>query len=429
MKMKKIFTCLAMLLCTSYAMAEDLGDEFSIADVTVQQGGSVDFEIKYKVTAVSAPLRVGYTVQLAFPRTGFSFEREMDEVYDEETGDPTGEVIPGAYIYTKGNGVKNLDVTINANYEDNKENDESKVTGYQIQGMPNNKDSKITVKGPTTLLKFTLCADASVPAGEYIVNVGPNKFQTKQDASAATLDEDVSDFTFKITVLGRTVLDEASTEAPAAEEGADVLVKRTINPDVWSTICLPVAVGEDVMDEAFGEGWKLADFVGIDATEEGGKVTEIDVQFEEVSSIEANHPYIIKVAQKVESFTLDAVDISPDEANACVVVDGSGFYGVYTNGTVLDANKLFLSGGTFWYATDTNPVTSKAFRGYFNLAKVLSSFDASARATITIGDETTDISNFVLEVNDGEYYDLQGRRVNTPTKGLYIQNGKKVIVK
>lgn len=27
------------------------------------------------------------------------------------------------------------------------------------------------------------------------------------------------------------------------------------------------------------------------------------------------------------------------------------------------------------------------------------------------------------------YYDLQGRRVTNPTKGIYIMNGKKVLVK
>ena len=30
---------------------------------------------------------------------------------------------------------------------------------------------------------------------------------------------------------------------------------------------------------------------------------------------------------------------------------------------------------------------------------------------------------------DGEFYTLQGVRVSNPTKGVYIQNGKKVIVK
>ena len=32
-------------------------------------------------------------------------------------------------------------------------------------------------------------------------------------------------------------------------------------------------------------------------------------------------------------------------------------------------------------------------------------------------------------MNDGKIYDLSGRRVTVPTKGLYIMNGKKVYVK
>ena len=33
-----------------------------------------------------------------------------------------------------------------------------------------------------------------------------------------------------------------------------------------------------------------------------------------------------------------------------------------------------------------------------------------------------------LKVN-GEYYNLNGQRVANPTKGLYIVNGKKVVIK
>lgn len=34
-----------------------------------------------------------------------------------------------------------------------------------------------------------------------------------------------------------------------------------------------------------------------------------------------------------------------------------------------------------------------------------------------------------FKANVGPFYDLQGRRVDNPTKGIYIVNGKKVIVK
>ena len=58
---------------------------------------------------------------------------------------------------------------------------------------------------------------------------------------------------------------------------------------------------------------------------------------------------------------------------------------------------------------------------------------AGARSFFSLDDEATGI-NMVngegLKVNGSEvYYDLQGRRVLYPTKGLYIVNGKKVIIK
>ena len=46
-------------------------------------------------------------------------------------------------------------------------------------------------------------------------------------------------------------------------------------------------------------------------------------------------------------------------------------------------------------------------------------------------DDTTGINDVRGQKEDvrGEYYDLQGRRVSQPTKGLYIVNGKKVVIK
>lgn len=54
---------------------------------------------------------------------------------------------------------------------------------------------------------------------------------------------------------------------------------------------------------------------------------------------------------------------------------------------------------------------------------------APTRDFIGIGDASS-ISNVKVNTNlDGNYYDLQGRQVAQPTKGLYIVNGKKVFVK
>lgn len=54
----------------------------------------------------------------------------------------------------------------------------------------------------------------------------------------------------------------------------------------------------------------------------------------------------------------------------------------------------------------------------------------SAREFLGFGGEATAINSVNTNVNDSqEVYDLQGRRVSQPTKGLYIVNGKKIFVK
>lgn len=54
----------------------------------------------------------------------------------------------------------------------------------------------------------------------------------------------------------------------------------------------------------------------------------------------------------------------------------------------------------------------------------------NARAlTLSFGDEATGISSIKADKGDNSYYNLSGLRVENPTKGLYIVNGKKVVIK
>ena len=84
-----------------------------------------------------------------------------------------------------------------------------------------------------------------------------------------------------------------------------------------------------------------------------------------------------------------------------------GFYKVKNNVTNIPGNKAFL---------------------------VLTSTEAQAKSFVlefedggTTGIET--IENSKNSTDDGVYYDLQGRRVENPTRGIYIVNGKKVVIK
>lgn len=197
------------------------------------------------------------------------------------------------------------------------------------------------------------------------------------------------------------------------------------------------------VESAFGEDVQLADFVDYDTTEDAGNnVTGITINFSDANAIVANHPYIIKVSAPItyaEGFTVDGVDIDPDEESAYVeynngqtgkkkVVYGT-FEGTYHAQTDVPENCLFLSENKFWYSAGLTKM--KAFRAYFDLLDVLAEVEgAGARIMIDVNGETTDIRDINRqEMNDDRYYTLDGRIVENPSKGIYIKNGKKVIIK
>lgn len=53
---------------------------------------------------------------------------------------------------------------------------------------------------------------------------------------------------------------------------------------------------------------------------------------------------------------------------------------------------------------------------------------SNSRAYYVINTETTGISSVTTNSSDDAWYNLQGRRVSKPTKGVYIKNGKKVMI-
>lgn len=158
----------------------------------------------------------------------------------------------------------------------------------------------------------------TMPEGDYPIIMRTMKLSETDIANYYTQEYIESMVTITGSVT-RTTLDEDSISAPEASDGAvDVLVKRTIKANQWSTICLPFGMTEAQMKEAFGNDVELADFVGCDVTytdETEENVQSINVKFESVAAIEANHPYIIKVSENIAEFTADDVIISPDEAS------------------------------------------------------------------------------------------------------------------
>jgi hypothetical protein len=192
----------------------------------------------------------------------------------------------------------------------------------------------------------------------------------------------------------------------------------------------------------FGEDVQLADFISWTSEEDGetGDIVSIEIDFTTISAIAANHPCLIKVSKAIEEFTMDGVDIDPEDEPSIKVGRNKAtrgyFTGTYVAGTAVPENNLFLSGNKFWYSTGAT--TTKAFRGYFELADVLTSVEegAGTKVRFSIDGETTairSIENGEQRINneDGIYYTLDGRKLNGKPmeKGMYIVNGKKVLKK
>ena len=291
------------------------------------------------------------------------------------------------------------------------------------------------------LFTITVSADDELTIGALL-----DATLTEVNFSTTSAEESLANVNFGITIgEKRVLLDETSTVAPESSSGeaVDVRVRRTITAGNWNTICLPFAMTEAQCKAAFGDDVKLADFTGYVATKYGDNIVGITVNFSDVTAIEANHHYIIKVSSPVSEFTVDGVEIDPED-NPQVsfgYTTGSGKKEVYHpsdfNGTYVadfdfynDATSypLFLSGNNFYYATE-NTRHMKAFRGYFDFDDYLSEADpeSEARIVISIDDAPTGIVSVSSnEKHDNIYYDLTGRRVEKPGKGFYIVNGKKI---
>lgn len=108
---------------------------------------------------------------------------------------------------------------------------------------------------------------------------------------------------------------------------------------------------------------------------------------------------------------------------------GATMHGTYTNIATVTTGQYILArnaGVDGLYYVNSN-VSLKPFRAYFDIP-------ASARfLDIDFGDEATGISATLIDDEqtkaDNIIFDLQGRRVGNPKKGIYIVNGKKVVIK
>lgn len=195
--------------------------------------------------------------------------------------------------------------------------------------------------------------------------------------------------------------------------------KRTgLTNGSYGTICMPYGVkAED------RSGAKFYSIAG--KTKDGEKVNAI--YLEEVTGVlAAGQPYIFRATAEELTCTCS----TDDEKDAQTENDRVGTYKVLyvpegENNYILKDNKIYRRGSQNWKIA--------ANRAYIKMDKVGDYNPGSSvpARTIKIGvsdNGTTGIGGVTVE-NGGEYYNLQGQRVAAPSRGIYIVNGKKIVIK
>lgn len=222
------------------------------------------------------------------------------------------------------------------------------------------------------------------------------------------------------------------------DKKASVWLGRTLKSGSYNSFALPFNM--DIPD-----GWSVKELTGSDFEASSGTLF---LTFSTANSIVAGKPYLVKLADNPSDITLTGYDDVTIGKASTTSTDYVNF--VPTLGRTLvtgptgdeDNAKAVLYLGaknTLYNPTEVNNSTNlnsymRGFRAYFQL-KGAAALNARAFRMNFGDEEVTGIMtmNFTNDTNDmnGQWYTIDGRKFSgQPTqKGVYINNGKKIVIK
>lgn len=226
---------------------------------------------------------------------------------------------------------------------------------------------------------------------------------------------------------------------------ADVTMHRTLKANGWNTLTLPYDIPAGYLDILKNStyGFMVKE---LESSEFNSSTGELKLNFDDANSIVAGKPYLVKVnsvydfstqgmtnvtvSKTLQPFTSTYVDFIPTLGKTLV----TGPEGDESN----EKAVLFLAAGNKLVnptvVNDPAKAASymKGFRAYFRLKG-----DAANAASFNLdfgNGETTGINSLTSEPSsngEGTIYSLDGRRLSSKPaqKGVYIVNGKKMVIK
>ena len=303
-----------------------------------------------------------------------------------------------------------------------------KVVGVTVTKGMNVQDGEISQNGTIMPVRggvanLTMTQDAILDMIGYpTIFKGIKQFQVWKN----------SDMTEHQTVKEIT-LDENSDNIVEEAKNVNVTLKRTLYGDGgWNTLCVPFSLTEAQTKAAFGADVELRELESV----AGNTLT-----FKKVNSVTADVPCLIKLSEAYakDTYTFTGVntvaakvdDFGSDKVNAAI-----SFIGIYSSKDVTEwatEGKDYVAylgaNNTFFKAKAGTKM--KAFRAFFVIPE---NTPASAVKAVIDGN-ATGIEDLVIDgvKANGRVYNLNGQYVgnslNGLQPGLYIQNGKKIVVK
>ena len=250
---------------------------------------------------------------------------------------------------------------------------------------------------------------------------------------------------------------EAKTTNVALPQYSTVTLDRKFTKDYWNTLCIPFTMTAQEVVDNFGEDAEviILDNITVDANNIG----HLHFTYHEIQQIIAGYPYLIKPGKDSDGITVKNKTVDPDTRLKAFSSYGYISKGIdgFCNPVItssedptktgysykLKSGDVFLSNGQLWVSKGKSYL--KGYRTYLEAPA-----DESSQAKKVVFDykhaweeaeeatqiDVTELAPDILDafgITTAGVYNMNGQRIaETATglaKGIYIVNGKKMIVK
>ena len=236
-------------------------------------------------------------------------------------------------------------------------------------------------------------------AGNYVLNL--NKVESGQQQTAIG----------NIDLRTASELEFADGAVPTYAPGTypSVKITRELTAGRWATAVYPFAVS-GVDNIAVLDSYNK---------ETGG------LGFTSATASVANVPFLMRSTAGATEITLSNVEVAAAAASDAIASEAS-LKGAYETTEIDNSAKNYVLSNNIIYPVGAAGATISPYRAYIQIAQ-----QGEVKALSFFVDDTETAIEGIDEENkvDGPVFNLAGQRVNKAQRGIYIVNGKKVLVK